>query len=88
MSNLTVQAQINSANTYSIPVVWKQVVKILNVMEQMGVKWDGTANSLDAFFSLHKTESDELNLAWWALTPKKITNRNRDSLSYIPYVAS
>ncbi|MEH2309518.1 hypothetical protein [Nostoc sp.] len=101
MSNLTVQAtigaslvnrsesvvteEINSSNTYYIPVVWKQVKRILAVMEKLGVEWDGTANMLDTFFNANKRAYDEVNQAWWSLTPKKITNRNRDSLSYIPY---
>ncbi|MCC5642747.1 hypothetical protein LC607_07275 [Nostoc sp. CHAB 5824] len=104
MSNLTVQApvdaslvnlsesvateEINLSNTYYIPVVWKQVVKILKVMEQVNVEWDGTVNSLDTFFNTYSSTFDELIPAWWSLTPKKITNRNRDSLSYIPYYTS
>ncbi|RCJ38103.1 hypothetical protein A6769_10140 [Nostoc punctiforme NIES-2108] len=102
MSNLTVQAQIDassvnlsesgviekidSSNRYFIPVVWKQVERILAIMEQVGVEWNGTVNMLDSFFDTYKKDYDDLISAWWALTPKKITNRNRDSLSYIPYV--
>ncbi|MFN6485391.1 MULTISPECIES: hypothetical protein [unclassified Nostoc] len=102
MSNLTVQAQIdaslvnrsesvpteeiNSSNTYHIPVVWKQVKKLIEMMKQVGVEWDGTINHLDSFHVKYRTAFDvDLYRAWCDLTPKKITNRNRDSLVYAPY---
>ncbi|MDZ8066109.1 MAG: hypothetical protein RMY64_10800 [Nostoc sp. DedQUE08] len=100
MSNLTVQApvdaplvnlsesvateEINSSNTYHVPVVWKQVKKLIEMMKQVGVEWDGTINHLDSFHVKYRTAFDvDLYWAWRDLTPKK--SHKRSSLVYAPY---